>query len=652
MTAVVFDRPNEFVVRTVPTPRPTPGHVLVRVAASMVCATDRKILAGTFAGTNFPHVPGHEFSGEVVALGRGVVAPPIGMRVGVEVHVGCGTCDRCREGLYTLCLNYGKPETGHAHIGFTIPGGLAQYVSVPAAAIHVLPDNITLEEGAWTDNLGVALWALERGRLVKGERVVVVGPGAIGLCAAQLARALGAREVVVVGRGERLERAKAFADRVVEDATALFGTFDLVVEFAGTAGAAPAGSRRPRRRDRSGRRAFGARSLDDRARTPRHPRLGCESEARVGSSARAARRREGRRPLAHHAAVPAYTLRGRVGHVHRAPRRRDPRDAAATGAVMDTTTALNLYRVMRAIRRFEQRSTTLFGENKIWGTIHSYAGEEAIAAGVCEHLRDDDWITSTHRGHGHCIAKRADLGRMFAELLGRETGYCRGRGGSMHIADTSKGNLGANGIVGGGIPIATGAALTAKQLGTDQVAVSFFGDGAANQGTFHESLNIAAIWKLPVIYVCENNQYAESFPARKAFAIEDIAIRAAGYGMPGVRVDGRDVAKVYDAAGEAIARARAGGGPTLLVCESYRHEGHYYGDPRRYQTKEEIEGWRTAFDPLTDARAWIVREKLGTEAELDAIDRSVDEAMEEAVAWAEAGPPASPLTPEEIYATH
>ena len=224
---------------------------------------------------------------------------------------------------------------------------------------------------------------------------------------------------------------------------------------------------------------------------------------------------------------------------------------------MDSKTALNLYKVMREIRRFEQRSTTLFGENKIWGTIHSYAGEEAIAAGVCEHLRDDDWITSTHRGHGHCIAKRADLGRMFAELLGKETGYCRGRGGSMHIADTSKGNLGANGIVGGGIPIATGAALTAKQLGTDQVAVSFFGDGAANQGTFHESLNIAAIWKLPVIYVCENNQYAESFPAKKAFAIEDIATRAAGYGMPGVRVDGRDVEKVYDAAGEAIARARA-----------------------------------------------------------------------------------------------
>ena len=234
---------------------------------------------------------------------------------------------------------------------------------------------------------------------------------------------------------------------------------------------------------------------------------------------------------------------------------------------MDKATALHLYRVMRTIRRFEQRSTTLFGENKIWGTIHSYAGEEAIAAGVCEHLRDDDWITSTHRGHGHCIAKRAELGKMFAELLGRETGYCRGRGGSMHIADTSKGNLGANGIVGGGIPIATGAALTAKQLGTDQVAVSFFGDGAANQGTFHESLNIAAIWKLPVVYVCENNQYAESFPAKKAFAIDDIAIRAEGYGMPGVRVDGRDVAAVYAAAGDAVSRARRGDGPTLLVCE-------------------------------------------------------------------------------------
>ena len=318
---------------------------------------------------------------------------------------------------------------------------------------------------------------------------------------------------------------------------------------------------------------------------------------------------------------------------------------------MESKTALDLYRVMRTIRRFEQRSTTLFGENKIWGTIHSYAGEEAIAAGVCAHLRDDDWITSTHRGHGHCIAKRADLGKMFAELLGRETGYCRGRGGSMHIADTSKGNLGANGIVGGGIPIATGAALTAKQFGTDQVAVSFFGDGAANQGTFHESLNLAAIWKLPVVFVCENNQYAESFPTKKAFAVEDIAIRAAGYGFPGVTVNGRDVCAVYDVAGEAIARARAGHGPTLIVADSYRHEGHYYGDPQHYRAKGEVEEWRASFDPLVDARRWIVEAKLGTEADLDRIDAEVDAEMERAVAWAETGPIASPITPEEIYAS-
>ena len=238
MTAVVFDRPHEFAVRTMPTPRAAPGHVLVRVAASMVCATDQKILAGKFAGTAFPHVPGHEFSGEIAAHGAGVDGPPIGTRVGVEVHVGCGTCDRCREGLYNLCLNYGKRETGHAHIGFTIPGGLAQYASVPAATLHVLPANVSLEEGAWTDNLGVALWALERGRLVGGERVAVVGPGAIGLCAAQLARALDAGEVVLVGRGERVARAAAFADRVVEEAAPLFGAFDLVVEFGGTADAA------------------------------------------------------------------------------------------------------------------------------------------------------------------------------------------------------------------------------------------------------------------------------------------------------------------------------------------------------------------------------------------------------------------------------
>ncbi|HZP95696.1 MAG TPA: thiamine pyrophosphate-dependent dehydrogenase E1 component subunit alpha [Candidatus Limnocylindria bacterium] len=320
---------------------------------------------------------------------------------------------------------------------------------------------------------------------------------------------------------------------------------------------------------------------------------------------------------------------------------------------MEKAIALDLYRVMRRIRDFEERSTVLFGEGKVWGTIHSYAGEEAIAAGVCAHLRDDDWITSTHRGHGHCIAKRADLGKMYAELLGRETGYCRGRGGSMHIADTSKGNLGANGIVGGGIPIATGAALTAKQLGTDQVAVSFFGDGAANQGGFHESANLAALWKLPVIYVCEVNQYAESLPVERGFPIKDISTRAAGYGMPGVRVNGLDVRAVYEAAGELVARARRGEGPSLLVAEAYRHEGHYYGDPRKYQTKDEIEGWKAKYDPLVEARTWMVSDELATEAELDAIDAEVAREAKRAVAFAEASPLATPITlPGDVYASY
>ena len=319
---------------------------------------------------------------------------------------------------------------------------------------------------------------------------------------------------------------------------------------------------------------------------------------------------------------------------------------------VDKRTAIDLYRTMRKIRAFEERSATLFGENKIWGTIHSYAGEEAIAVGVCAHLRDDDWITSTHRGHGHCIAKGADLTGMFAELLGKETGYCRGRGGSMHIADTSKGNLGANGIVGGGIPIATGAALTAKQTGSDRVAVAFFGDGAANQGGFHESANLAALWKLPVVYVCEQNQYAESLPVEREFPIPDISKRAEGYGMPGVRVDGRDVRAVHAAAGDLIARARRGEGPSFLLADAYRLEGHYYGDPRKYQSKDEIEGWKTRFDPLIDTREWIVREKLASAADLDAIDTATADEIARAVAAAEAAPLASPIRlPEDVYAS-
>jgi L-iditol 2-dehydrogenase len=241
MRAVVFERPGTFAVGDVATPRPAPGEVLVRIRSSMVCATDQKILAGKFPATRFPHVPGHEFSGEVVATGEGVTLAP-GTRVGVEVHVGCGTCDRCREGMYTLCLNYGKRETGHAHIGFTTGGGLAEYAAVPVAALHPLPDSVSFDDGAWTDNLGIALWALERGRIAAGEQVVVFGPGAIGLCAAQLARALGAGSVRLVGRGERLARVRDLVDSVVDaaDVDSLRGSADLVVEFAGTADAARA----------------------------------------------------------------------------------------------------------------------------------------------------------------------------------------------------------------------------------------------------------------------------------------------------------------------------------------------------------------------------------------------------------------------------
>src|SRR5437879_5313272 len=276
-------------------------------------------------------------------------------------------------------------------------------------------------------------------------------------------------------------------------------------------------------------------------------------------------------------------------------------------SVIDRATALELYRVMRTIRGFEERATQLFGENKIWGTIHSYAGEEAIAAGVCAHLRDDDWITSTHRGHGHCIAKGADLGKMFAERLGRETGYCRGRGGSMHIADTSKGNLGANGIVGGGIPIATGAALTAKQLGTDQVAVSFFGDGAANQGSFHESLNLAALWKLPVIFVCEDNKYAISVEKTDSTAIAWNADRASAYGIHGYRVEHNDPLEVFAAAGEAIAHARQSGGPSLIEVKTDRYLGHFQGDAEVYRPKGEVAELRT-HDPIP-ALASLLRQQ-------------------------------------------
>jgi TPP-dependent pyruvate/acetoin dehydrogenase alpha subunit len=318
-------------------------------------------------------------------------------------------------------------------------------------------------------------------------------------------------------------------------------------------------------------------------------------------------------------------------------------DVSNSAQTLDKSRLLHLYRQMRTIRVFEERASDEFLAGKVPGFVHLYAGEEAVAVGVCAHLTDEDFITSHHRGHGHCIAKGVDVYAMVAELLGRESGACRGKGGSMHIADVHKGMLGANGIVGGGFPLADGAGLTAKFNGRGQVAVCFFGDGAANQGTFHEGLNLAGIWKLPVIFVAENNGYAETTPVTYHMSCRDIADRAAGYGMPGVTVDGLDVFAVYEAAGEAIARARRGEGPSLIECKTYRYHGHFVGDTMTYRTKEEVASYR-ARDAIQALRRSIEQRGIATAAELDAIDKEVQELIDDAWRVAEA---ASLPTPEE-----
>jgi len=258
---------------------------------------------------------------------------------------------------------------------------------------------------------------------------------------------------------------------------------------------------------------------------------------------------------------------------------------------------LHMYRQMWEIRLFEQEVMRLYKEGEISGAIHVCIGEEAVAVGACAALQSDDFITTGHRGHGHCIAKGGELKPMMAELLARDTGYCHGRGGSMHIADLGLGILGANGIVGGGIPLATGAALASLLRASDQVALTFFGDGAANQGCFHEAANLAAVWKLPVVYVCENNLYAMTTPSRQVLSVADVASRADGYGFPGVVVDGQNVLAVYEVIFEAVARARRGDGPSLVECKTYRYTGHHLADPIVYRTAEEEAQWRER-DPI------------------------------------------------------
>lgn len=302
---------------------------------------------------------------------------------------------------------------------------------------------------------------------------------------------------------------------------------------------------------------------------------------------------------------------------------------------------VTMYRKILMVRRFEEKVWDLFGQNLVPGTLHLYLGEEATAVGVCMNLNRDDYITSTHRGHGHCIAKGADLNKAMAEILGKKTGYCKGKGGSMHVADAAVGNLGATAVVGSAIPIAVGAALSCQLRGTRQAVACFFGDGASNNGTFHESLNMAAIWRLPVVFVCENNIYAMGTRITNVTAIENIADRAAGYGMPGKVVDGNNVVEVYKAAKWAIERARNGEGPALIECKTYRHRGHSRFDPAKYRPPDEVEEWMRK-DPIIRFREELINGAILTEAEADEIDNEVTVAVEESARFAVASPHPKP----------
>ena len=308
---------------------------------------------------------------------------------------------------------------------------------------------------------------------------------------------------------------------------------------------------------------------------------------------------------------------------------------------MEKQTALDIYRKMVLIRKFEEKLFFLFSTRVMPGSMHQYDGEEAVAAGICAHLDDDDYVTSTHRGHGHCIAKGADLNAVMAEMFAKTTGCCAGMGGSMHIADFNVGMLGANAIVGAGIPIAVGAAWSCQYKQNGKVAVAFFGDGAANEGAFHEALNLAAVWKLPVVFVCENNLYGFSTHYSKTMAIENIAERAAGYGMPGIVADGMKADEVYAKAGEIIDRARKGDGPALLECKTYRYRGHSRFEPANYRTREELEEWKGK-DPIEYWAKRLVQHFGFSHDTLKVIDLEAEQAIDGSVAFAENSPDPDP----------
>lgn len=316
---------------------------------------------------------------------------------------------------------------------------------------------------------------------------------------------------------------------------------------------------------------------------------------------------------------------------------------------MEKERALKIYQTMNEIRAFEEKAYKLFEENKLRGSVHLCTGEEAIAATVCSSLDDEDYIASTHRGHGHCIAKGAKLDLALAELMGKATGYCKGRGGSMHIADLTKGNLGANAIVGGGIPIASGAALAQKLQKKKHVSVAFFGDGASNEGTFHEALNMAAVMKLPVIFVCENNGFGISVPVKQSTSVENIADRAAGYGIPGVVVDGNDVLVVDEAFRAAKERALKGEGPTLIEAKTYRWRGHWTGDPEPYRSRKEVDEWKKK-DPIARFEKYMVKEKMATAKQLEKIKAAAYAEMDAAAEFALNSPEPDPAhVMDDVY---
>ena len=310
---------------------------------------------------------------------------------------------------------------------------------------------------------------------------------------------------------------------------------------------------------------------------------------------------------------------------------------------------MEMYVCMNKIRNFENRVAELFADGKIPGFVHLYVGEEAVATGVCANLTDKDYITSTHRGHGHLIAKGGDIKLMMAELFGKRTGYCKGKGGSMHIADLDLGIMGANGIVGGGPPLAAGAALGCQYLGTDNVAVCFFGDGASNQGTTHEAMNLATCWKLPVVFVNENNMYGISSCTLNSMCVPNIADRAAAYDMPGVVVDGNDAVAVCEAAAEAISRARKGKGPSLIECKTYRHRGHFEGDACVYRDENELAEWKEK-DPIPRLEQKLLEMGVLTEDKIESVKKSLLEDLAAAEKFAEESPypEVSELT-EDVY---